>query len=522
MDLQGNREKEMGQQPSCEGEGEKKRNDIPGVEARYRAIFERSPDGILIIDAEGKVVEFNETAHRRLGYTREEFAKLRISDIDPFQSPEEIRATISEVLRRGSAEFEVRHRAKGGEIQDVLVITKTMELAGRTVFQTLWHDITDRKRAEAELRRYRERLEELVRERTGDLTRVNEELQRDIAVRRSAEEKVKDSEERFRLISETSMDAIFQIDLRGVITYCSPAVEQFGYAPGEIIGNHFITYVLPSEAQKAKEAFQAAVFGQSVKQLALQMMGKDGTSRHCEINVTPVIKNGQVAGIQGIARDVSERKKAEQALIESETRYRMLFESAGDGIFILDAEDGKKGQIVDANRSAAKMHGYTVEELVGLNIADLDTPDVAERIPERIERMLTGEWITAELTHRRKDGTVFPVEIDGGLLELGNHKYILAFDRNITERRSAEQEREKLILELQDALDKIKTLRGLIPMCAWCKKIRDDKGYWKRVEVYIKEHSDASFTHGICPDCMKIISPEAYEERFKNDDAAKT
>ena len=127
-----------------------------------------------------------------------------------------------------------------------------------------------------------------------------------------------------------------------------------------------------------------------------------------------------------------------------------------------------------------------------------------------------------EICHRKKDGTVFPVEISAGVFEVAGRKYILAIDRDITERRSAEQEREKLILELRDALDKIRTLRGLIPMCAWCKKIRDDKGYWKRVEVYIKEHSDASFTHGICPDCMKIISPEAYDEKFKNGDAAKT
>jgi len=73
-------------------------------------------------------------------------------------------------------------------------------------------------------------------------------------------------------------------------------------------------------------------------------------------------------------------------------------------------------------------------------------------------------------------------------------------------------ERQKLITELENRLREIKTLRGLLPMCAWCKNIRDDKGYWTNVEAYIREHSDATFTHGICPKCMKKVIPDLYEE----------
>ncbi len=74
--------------------------------------------------------------------------------------------------------------------------------------------------------------------------------------------------------------------------------------------------------------------------------------------------------------------------------------------------------------------------------------------------------------------------------------------RDITERKRAEEERERLIEELQEALDKIKTLKGLLPICSECKKIRDDKGYWNQIEGYIETHSDALFSHGICPGCM--------------------
>ena len=131
--------------------------------------------------------------------------------------------------------------------------------------------------------------------------------------------------------------------------------------------------------------------------------------------------------------------KSHNELQESEKRYRMLFENAGDGIFILEVEGEKRGGIIAANQAAADMHGYTVNELLTMNIKDVDTPEAAELVPDRIRRMLNGEKIKTEITHRRKDGAVFPVEISAGLLELGNHKYILAIDRDITMRRKDEE-----------------------------------------------------------------------------------
>ena len=126
-------------------------------------------------------------------------------------------------------------------------------------------------------------------------------------------------------------------------------------------------------------------------------------------------------------------------LAESEKRYRILFESAGDAIFIIDAEEGDRGRIIAANRSAADMHGYAIEEIVGMNISAVDTPEAARGVEERIEKMLRGESVKEEITHLKKDGTVFPVEITAGMIELDGHKYILAYDRDITERKKAEE-----------------------------------------------------------------------------------
>ncbi len=135
------------------------------AELRYRAIFEQSPYGILIIDTMGNIIEFNETACRELGYSREEFAKLRISDIDATRSPEEIQARINEVLFKGSAEVEVMHKTKYGKIRDVHIITRVVDLSGHRVFQSIWQDITERKRAEEALNKYRKQLEKIVNER---------------------------------------------------------------------------------------------------------------------------------------------------------------------------------------------------------------------------------------------------------------------------------------------------------------------------------------------------------------------
>jgi DNA repair exonuclease SbcCD ATPase subunit len=86
--------------------------------------------------------------------------------------------------------------------------------------------------------------------------------------------------------------------------------------------------------------------------------------------------------------------------------------------------------------------------------------------------------------------------------------------QEITERKHAEEERETLILELRDALSKIKTLSGMLPICSSCKKIRDDKGYWNQIESYIKSHSEAEFSHSICPECAKNIYPDFYKYMY--------
>lgn len=163
-----------------------------------------------------------------------------------------------------------------------------------------------------------------------------------------------------------------------------------------------------------------------------------------------------------LEREIAERNKVVAALRESETRYRMLFESAGDAIFILEAEGERQGTIVAANKAAAEMHGYGIDELSGMNIRELDAPDAAQALPDRMRRILAGEWIRTEIGHRKKDGTEFPLELSAGLLELGGKKHVLAFERDIADRKAAERKLRRFAEELREANEEVKNFATIV------------------------------------------------------------
>jgi two-component system sensor histidine kinase AtoS len=128
-----------------------------------------------------------------------------------------------------------------------------------------------------------------------------------------------------------------------------------------------------------------------------------------------------------------------KAIEDSEARYRMLFESAADAIFILGINDDRVGKILQANPAAAAMHGYSIDELLSMDIRDLLAPDALLGYSMRAEKILAGQWVRSEINHRKKDGTIFPVEIEAGVFDVGMKRYILAVDRDVSERKLAEE-----------------------------------------------------------------------------------
>jgi PAS domain S-box-containing protein len=193
-----------------------------------------------------------------------------------------------------------------------------------------------------------------------------------------------------------------------------------------------------------------------------------------------------------------------KTLPNGQALYRLLFENSLDGL-MLTAPDGA---VFDVNPAGCRILGRTREEILQAGrqgVVDASDPRLAALISER---QRTGR-AHGELTAKRKDGTLFPVEISSVVFHSpeGDLRTCIII-RDITERKEAEAERERLIHELQEALGRVKTLSGLLAMCAACRRIRDQQGHWHDLETYIRNHTEAEFSHGICPECRRTLYPE--------------
>ena len=196
-------------------------------------------------------------------------------------------------------------------------------------------------------------------------------------------------------------------------------------------------------------------------------------------------------------------KKLESLLKDEISLRRILVQQSRDGIVVID----HNGKVYEANKRYADMLGYTMEEIHQLHVWDWDTQFTKEELIEMI-RWIDDTGGHLETRQRRKDRTLIDVELSTNGAVYRGQKLVFCICRDITNRKRAEKEREKIIKELQEALAEIKTLRGILPLCSFCKKIRDDEGYWEQVDVYIRKHSQADISHSICPECIKEYYPE--------------
>ncbi len=207
--------------------------------------------------------------------------------------------------------------------------------------------------------------------------------------------------------------------------------------------------------------------------------------------------------------DLTDRKQGLVALQESEKKYQDLYDNAPDMFVSVDA---KTATIINCNQTVADQLGYTKEEIIGRPIFDMYTQDSTEYAKKKVFPLFvkTGEIKDEELQLQRKDKSRLDVSLNVSAVfdENGDIIHSRSVWRDITKRKQAEKERDELINELQDALKEIKILKGILPFCSFCKKIRDDKGYWEKVDVYINRYSQADISHSVCPDCAKKYYPD--------------
>lgn len=195
---------------------------------------------------------------------------------------------------------------------------------------------------------------------------------------------------------------------------------------------------------------------------------------------------------------------------QQEEKFSKAFHSSPYGVMLTRVADGK---IFEVNEGYAKMSGYLPEEMVGRTTVELNVwLSERERAAFIQEIEANGSVHDFEATLRRKSGEFRTVLLSSEKLMIHGQESLLSTISDITFRKQADGEREKLIRELQDALSSVKTLSGLLPICSACKKIRNDTGYWEHIEEYIAKHSGADFSHGICPECARKLYPEVFNK----------
>jgi PAS domain S-box-containing protein len=253
-----------------------------------------------------------------------------------------------------------------------------------------------------------------------------------------------------------------------------------------------------------KKAFDTPfiiVSGRIGEEVAVDMM-KAGASDY-------VMKDDLARLAPAINRELSaarERKIRRQAQLAM-AHLASIVETCDDAII----SQTLGGTVLSWNSGAERMFGYTAKEMVGESVESLVPRDQHSEISDIRDLIELGERVERiETVRLRRDGTGIDVAITVSPIKNGEgaiHGASIIL-RDITERKRQEQERLRLIQELTEALKRVKTLNGLLPICSSCKKIRNDGGYWEQVENYIRSRSNAEFTHGICPDCVRLLYPE--------------
>ncbi len=273
------------------------------------------------------------------------------------------------------------------------------------------------------------------------------------------EMQLRESEERFRNIAELTTDWVWQVDPNGTYVYSGDKIrELLGYEPEEVYGKTPFDFMPPEEAQRVGEIFKQIVEEQRPFSFLENVnLHKDGHEVILETSGVPLIDDdGVFHGYFGTEHDVTERKQAEQALEESERRFRTILDVAVDGVLLMDEE---KRKFIQGNRAICEMLGYSLDELYTLGIEDIHPKEAMPEVYKELERQMKGEILVAQnLPVKRKDGSVFIADVSSAPMVLSGRTIMVGFFHDVTERKRAEE--EILLLATTDSLTGIANRRA--------------------------------------------------------------
>ncbi len=389
--------------------------------------------------ADGVILWANRAELELLGYAPEEYIGRHITE---FYADREViddilgRLTANEELR----DYEARLRCKDGSIKHVHINSNVLREDGEFVHTRCFtRDITARKQAEEAVRLGHEELERRVAQRTAELVSANELLKEEIAERQRAEKALRDSEDFAKGILESNPDCTKVLDLEGKLLYMNPSGQQLMETTdfSSCVNLSWIDFWEGEARQEALNALAEAKAG-STGIFEGYCPTALGTPKWWSVIVSPIRDaSGRIERLLSVSRDITERKLVEQKLKQSEDWLRAIFDASRDGILVED-----NGCIVYVNNAYTQMLGYAApEQLVGVCISALVTPDDAERMMKYGEARLRGETPPSvyEFNAKRKDGSLLRVEGAVSTSVVAGKTYITTAIRDITERKRAEE-----------------------------------------------------------------------------------
>jgi PAS domain S-box-containing protein len=316
-------------------------------------------------------------------------------------------------------------------------------------------------------------------------------------------------------ILNSMSEAVYVTDRDLRIQYANPAAEGLtGYAQDDSVGKH-CHHVFCEQSFRCADRCplkKAMLEKTPILHREAETRPKSGEVRQTQISISPFFDNDICVGVVLVIKDITELKKAEEKIRQQNAFLTTVINALPHPFTVIDADTYElrlANKAAHSGRLAERLTCHQLSHQSVLPCSGADHPCPLEKVKA------TGLPVTMEHTHFNADGLRRDFEVLGFPIvdATGKISQMIEYCIDISERKQAVNEREQLIRKLQAALQEVKTLSGMLPICSSCKKIRDDQGYWNNLEIYISDHSDALFSHGICPECAERLYPEYYKKR---------
>lgn len=422
---------------------------------KYKILFDNAADLIAVVDRNGNFLDLNKKFEEESGYNRTEMIGQNVftCGIVTPSSSEEMIYYLGEMLEGRSWKIiEIEGVRKDGGIVPYELRAVPNRRNGEIIeVHAILRNITERKKAEEELLEHRERLEDFVRERTIEVETANRNL--------------KKSEEKYRTILENIEDGYYEVDLGGNFTFFNESMRRIlGYSDKEMEGMNNREFMDEKTAKKVFNTFNTVYqTGKSSKNFDWELIKKSGDICYIETSISLVRDaDKEPVGFRGVARDVSEKKEAEEALKKSEEKYRTILESIEDGYFEVDLS----GNFIFFNESLCKIVELSAQELMGMNYRQYTSKETAENVFKTFHEVYrTGKPVNVvdyEVTRKKGDTVVLAFSVSLMKDREENPVGFRGIVRDISERRKAEEEKRKLEAQLNQAqkMESVGTLAG--------------------------------------------------------------